>query len=127
MQLGMLPSIIWKLFTRSMARSTCILRAAISRVTYTSCSDSRLSDIKGGMLRVMPCSVSRSPILNPLSAITLTPSSRRSSSPHLLVSSISEILPAQRLDTNITLSNGQTNPYLSEYCAIYSSTKLHSV
>ena len=76
------------------------------RVSFTSQSDNFPFCMKGGMFKLTPLCERSSPIINPLSAMTLSPTSNKSNNPDLIVNSTSDMLPAQSSETKVTDPNG---------------------
>ena len=93
---------------RSIALSTCMRTEAMRRVATISFSDNcDLPLRKGGMFSLTPNGIKSASISNPLSAIIESPFSSKASSPLCLVSSLSEMEPEKRLETNVMAPKGE--------------------
>ena len=118
---GMTPCSILKFLIRSIALSTCILAEAILLVFVTCFLDNGLPVVEGGIFKVHFLSSSKSRTLNPLSAITSSPGSRRSKNPHFWVISLSETLPDHTFETKVNAPDGEIpNKHLTVFLCLYS-------
>ena len=105
---GMIPWRILNVFMRRIALSTCILTTAMRRERTSTLWLRRWPWLNAGMFRVHFRGRSRWRMLNPLSAITSSPSSRRSSNPLLSVIWASLMHPVYSLERNVTVPVGET-------------------
>ena len=81
---------------------------AMRRVSTISFSDNwDLPLRKGGMFSLTPNGIKSASISNPLSAIIESPFSSNASIPLCLVSSVSEMEPEKRLETNVMAPEGE--------------------
>ena len=92
----------WFSFIRLFILSICILNFATSSVCSILLIVNCLLLLRNsGMLSVTPLSANIFRSVNPLSAITSSPGSRRSRSPHNLVISISDMHPVYKDEINV--------------------------
>ena len=71
----MTPLSILKHFNFRIILSTCTLDVATLLVAVEACDDTFLLDMTGGAIRTAPLRAKKSRMLNPLSAITISPGS----------------------------------------------------
>ena len=93
---------------RSIALSTCMRIEAMQRVSTISFSDSWVLCLrKDGIFSLTSSGIKSALISNPPSAIKESPFSSNASIPLCLVSSLTEMEPENRLETNIMTPEGE--------------------